>query len=132
MQAVAVLVCLILTAGLLVGCSSAAIATHSKITPTPSDAESLMAARIVKKNDAVLEATVREKVRDIYVSVVVADDISEAAAVTLIHRIIEQLSELMEGDNYSYSVMVSNPDGRAVVSAVADSNDRFLDKEDRR
>ena len=73
-----------------------------------------------------------EKGKDIYVDVVGTDKTHEAGAVVLIDRIIGQLDELVEGDNISYSVTVSYPDGRAVVSAVTDPIDRFLDEEDRR
>ena len=132
MRAVVVLVCLTLGGGILVACSSPTTTVPSLITPTPSDAESSMAARIIAENDAVLEATVREKGKDIHVAVVIADNTGEAATEILMDRIIELLGEMVEGDNYSYSVVVSYPDGKVVISAVADSIDRFLDKEDRR
>ena len=132
MRAVVVLFCLTLGVGILVACSSPTTTMPSLITPTPSDAESSMAARIIAENDAVLEATVREKGKDIHVAVVSAENIGEAAALILIDRIIELLSELVEGDNYSYSVTVSKPGGKVVISAVTDPIDRFLDKEDRR
>ena len=133
MRVVVILVCLTLGAGLLVACSSPTTAIPSLTTPTPSGVESSIEARIIAENDAVLEATVREKEgKDIYVAVVITDNTGEAAAKILIDRIIEQLGELVEGDNYSYAVMVSYPDGRVVISGVADPIDRFLDKEDRR
>ena len=133
MRVVVVLVCLTLGAGLLVACSSPTIAIPSLTSPTPSGVESSIAARIIAEHDTVLEATVREKEgKDIYVAVVIADNTGEAAAEILMDRIIEQLGEMVEGDNYSYSVVVSYPDGRVVIGGVADPIDRFLDKEDRR
>ena len=65
-------------------------------------------------------------------AVVIAADTGEPEAQTLIGPIIEQLGEMVKGDNYSYLVTISYPDGRRVVSGVTDPIDRFLDKEDRR
>ncbi len=74
----------------------------------------------------------KEQGKDIYVAVVIAADTGEPAAWVLIDPIIEQLGEMVKGDIYSYSVTISYPDGRRVVSGVTDPIDRFLDKEDRR
>ena len=132
MHVVAVLVCLALGAGLSAACSSPQTAIPSLITPTPSDVESLIGTRIIAENDAVLEAMVQEKGKDINVAVVISDNTGLAAAKILLDRIIKQLAEMVKGDNYSYSVTMSSPDGNVVVGAVADSIDRFLDKQDRR
>ena len=132
MHVVAVLVCLALGAGLSAACSPPPTAIPSLITPTPSDVESLIGTRIIAENDAVLEATVQEKGKDIHVAVVISDNTGLAAAKILLDRIIKQLGEMVKGDNYSYSVTMSSPDGNVVVGAVADSIDRFLDKQDRR
>ena len=74
----------------------------------------------------------QEKGKDINVAVVISDNTGLAAAKILLDRIIKQLGEMVKGDNYSYSVTMSSPDGNVVVGAVADSIDRFLDKQDRR
>ena len=132
MHVVAVLVCLALGVGLSAACSPPQTAIPSLITPTPSDVESLIGTRIIAENDAVLEATVQEKGKDIHVAVVISDNTGLAAAKILLDRIIKQLGEMVKGDNYSYSVTMSSPDGNVVVGAVADSIDRFLDKQDRR
>ena len=132
MHVVAVLVCLALGAGLSAACSSPPTDIPSPITPTPTGVESSIAARIIAENDAVLEATVQEKGKDIHVAVVISDNTGLAAAKILLDRIIKQLGEMVKGDNYSYSVTMSSPDGNVVVGAVADSIDRFLDKQDRR
>ena len=132
MHVVAVLVCLALGVGLSAACSPPLTAIPSLITPTPSDVESLIGTRIIAENDAVLEATVQEKGKDIHVAVVIFDNTGLAAAKILLHRIIEQLAEMVEGDNYSFSVTMSSPDGNVVVGAVTDPIDRFLDKQDRR
>ena len=132
MHVVAVLVCLALGVGLSAACSSPPTDIPSPITPTPSDVESLIGTRIIAENDAVLEATVQEKGKDIHVAVVISDNTGLAAAKILLDRIIKQLGEMVKGDNYSYSITMSSPDGNVVVGAVADSIDRFLDKQDRR
>ena len=126
------LVCLALGAGLSAACSSPQTAIPSLITPTPSDVESLIGTRIIAENDAVLEATVQEKGKDIHVAVVISDNTGLAAAKILLDRIIKQLGEMVKGDNYSYSITMSSPDGNVVVGAVADPIDRFLDNQDRR
>ncbi len=127
MHVVAVLVCLTLGAGLSTTCSSPPTAI-----PTPTGVESSIAARIIAENDAVLEATVQEKGKDIHVAVVISDNTSKAAAKILLDRIFEQLAEMVEGDNYSFAVTMSYPDGSGVGGGVADPIDRFLDKQDRR
>ena len=132
MHVVAVLVCLALGAGLSAACSSPPTDIPSLTTPTPTGVESSIAARIIAENDAVLEAMVQEKGKDINVAVVISDNTGLAAAKILLDRIIKQLAEMMKGDNYSYSVTMSSPDGNVVVGAVADPIDRFLDKQDRR
>ena len=132
MHVVAVLVCLALGVGLSAACSSPPTDIPSPITPTPTGVESSIAARIIAENDAVLEATVQEKGKDIHVAVVISDNTGLAAAKILLDRIIKQLGEMVKGDNYSYSITMSSPDGNVVVGAVADSIDRFLDKQDRR
>ena len=132
MHVVAVLVCLALGVGLSAACSPPQTAIPSLITPTPSDVESLIGTRIIAENDAVLEATVQEKGKDIHVAVVISDNTGLAAAKILLDRIIKQLAEMVEGDNYSFSVTMSSPDGNVVGGAVTDPIDRFLDKQDRR
>ena len=132
MHVVAVLVCLALGAGLSAACSSPPTDIPSLTTPTPTGVESSIAARIIAENDAVLEATVQEKGKDIHVAVVISDNTGLAAAKILLDRIIKQLGEMVKGDNYSYSVTMSSPDGNVVVGAVTDPIDRFLDKQDRR
>ena len=79
-----------------------------------------------------MEATVQEKGKDIHVAVVISDNTGLAAAKILLDRIIKQLGEMVKGDNYSYSITMSSPDGNVVVGAVADPIDRFLDNQDRR
>ena len=132
MRLVVVLVCLTLGVGLSVACSSPPTAIPSLSAPTPFDVGPSIETRIIAENDAVSEATVREEGKDIHVAVVIAADTGEPAARILIDRIIELLGEMVEGDNYSYSVTISYPDGRVVVSGITDPIDRFLDKEDRR
>ena len=86
MHVVAVLVCLALGVGLSAACSPPLTAIPSLITPTPSDVESLIGTRIIAENDAVLEATVQEKGKDIHVAVVISDNTGLAAAKILLHR----------------------------------------------
>ena len=132
MHVVAVLVCLALGAGLSAACSSPPTDIPSLITPTPTGVESSIAARIIAQNDAVLEATVQEKGKDIHVAVVISDNTGLAAAKILIDRIIKQFGEMVKGDHYSFSITMSYPDGSGVGGAVTDPIDRFLDKQDRR
>lgn len=137
MHVAIVAVCLTLGMSVLIACSSSATTVSSPVTPTPSDEGAAIAAGIIAENEAVLDATMTEKSvwktgKDIYVTVVVADSTVEAEAGLLIDRILRQLEDTVEGDNISFSIMLSRADGTVVVSMVTDPVDRFLDKEDRR
>ena len=53
-------------------------------------------------------------------AVVISDNTGLAAAKILIDRIIKQFGEMVKGDNYSFSITMSYPDGSGVGGAVTD------------
>ena len=89
-------------------------------SPVPGNVRSSIAGRIVTEVDAVVEATVEQRAQDIFVAVVVDYDTGESAAGEVIQNALRLVSEALKGEEYSFGISVSYPDGKQIAGAVWD------------